>query len=48
MQASNSITDGIWRQNRTIVALTINLLALAEIVNLTIVAVALPHTIVSI
>lgn len=43
MQASNTITVGFWSQKRTIVALAISLLALAEIVDLTIVAVAIPQ-----
>ncbi|WP_239354915.1 MFS transporter, partial [Providencia rettgeri] len=38
-----TITVGFWSQKRTIVALAISLLALAEIVDLTIVAVAIPQ-----
>lgn len=43
MQTSNTTTFGFWSQKRTIVALAISLLALAEIVDLTIVAIAIPQ-----
>ncbi|AJC48860.1 multidrug efflux MFS transporter [Allofrancisella guangzhouensis] len=43
MQANISTAKGFWSQKRSIVALAISLLALAEIVDLTIVAVAIPQ-----
>ncbi|MBK2028445.1 multidrug efflux MFS transporter [Francisella noatunensis] len=43
MQTDNTTKIGFWSQKRTIVALAISLLALAEIVDLTIVAVAIPQ-----
>ncbi|BCD90032.1 MFS transporter [Francisella halioticida] len=43
MQTNTTNTTGFWSQKRTIVALAISLLALAEIIDLTIVAVAIPQ-----
>ena len=42
-QKTFSASIGFWRQSRTIIALALSLMALAEIIDLTIVAVALPH-----
>ena len=43
MQTNTTNTTGFWSQKRSIVAIAISLLALAEIVDLTIVAVAIPQ-----